>query len=148
MITDNWQVLTWREHGCSYSADLLLILSICSGKSTVMRMSATGVVSIPCACENEIVLTVYCRSWHSWACMYLPPVPSKSYSLFSNKSSHSYARLCPLDAILTRMGAYDNMFSNASTFKVELDEWWVDFVEIGIINLTSSQLQSFARRDY
>ena len=34
-------------------------------------------------------------------------------------------RLCPVDAILTRMGAYDNMFSNASTFKVELDEWCV-----------------------
>jgi DNA mismatch repair protein MSH6 len=32
------------------------------------------------------------------------------------------ARLCPVDKILTRMGAYDNMFSNASTFKVELDE--------------------------
>ncbi|KAI0822933.1 DNA mismatch repair protein Msh6 [Trametes gibbosa] len=32
------------------------------------------------------------------------------------------ARLCPVDSILTRMGAYDNMFSNASTFKVELDE--------------------------
>jgi DNA mismatch repair ATPase MutS len=34
-----------------------------------------------------------------------------------------------VDAILTRMGAYDNMFSNASTFKVELDEryglWFV-----------------------
>jgi DNA mismatch repair ATPase MutS len=30
--------------------------------------------------------------------------------------------LCPVDNILTRMGAYDNMFSNASTFKVELDE--------------------------
>ena len=27
-----------------------------------------------------------------------------------------------MDSILTRMGAYDNMFSNASTFKVELDE--------------------------
>ena len=35
-------------------------------------------------------------------------------------------RLSPVDAILTRMGAYDNMFSNASTFKVELDEWCVD----------------------
>ena len=32
-------------------------------------------------------------------------------------------RLAPVDSILTRMGAYDNMFSNASTFKVELDEW-------------------------
>lgn len=30
-----------------------------------------------------------------------------------------------MDTILTRMGAYDNMFSNASTFKVELDEWYV-----------------------
>jgi len=30
-----------------------------------------------------------------------------------------------VDTILTRMGAYDNMFSNASTFKVELDEWYV-----------------------
>ncbi|KAF8342825.1 uncharacterized protein EI90DRAFT_2902817 [Cantharellus anzutake] len=32
------------------------------------------------------------------------------------------ARLSPVDAILTRMGAYDNMFSNSSTFKVEMDE--------------------------
>ena len=32
------------------------------------------------------------------------------------------ARLSPVDAILTRMGAYDNMFASASTFKVELDE--------------------------
>ncbi|TFK46819.1 DNA mismatch repair protein Msh6 [Heliocybe sulcata] len=32
------------------------------------------------------------------------------------------ARICPVDAILTRMGAYDNMFASASTFKVELDE--------------------------
>ncbi|KAF5372735.1 hypothetical protein D9757_011640 [Collybiopsis confluens] len=32
------------------------------------------------------------------------------------------ARLSPVDSILTRMGAYDNMFSNASTLKVELDE--------------------------
>jgi hypothetical protein len=37
--------------------------------------------------------------------------------------SDSHFRLCPVDAILTRMGAYDNMFSNSSTFKVELDEW-------------------------
>lgn len=35
-----------------------------------------------------------------------------------------YASICPVDTILTRMGAYDNMFSNASTFKVELDEWF------------------------
>jgi flagellin-like hook-associated protein FlgL len=30
--------------------------------------------------------------------------------------------LSPIDKIQTRMGAYDNMFSSASTFKVELDE--------------------------
>ncbi|KAJ9104934.1 hypothetical protein QFC19_003729 [Naganishia cerealis] len=34
----------------------------------------------------------------------------------------SEARISPIDKIQTRMGAYDNMFSNSSTFKVELDE--------------------------
>ncbi|CED82378.1 Mismatch repair ATPase MSH6 (MutS family) [Phaffia rhodozyma] len=32
------------------------------------------------------------------------------------------ATLSPLDCIMTRMGAMDNMFSQSSTFKVELDE--------------------------
>ncbi|KAG1823365.1 muts domain V-domain-containing protein [Suillus subaureus] len=58
------------------------------GKSTVMRMTATGVIMAQLGML----------------------VPAKS------------ARLCPIDAILTRMGAYDNMFSHSSTFKVELDE--------------------------
>ncbi|KAA1472424.1 DNA mismatch repair protein Msh6 [Dentipellis sp. KUC8613] len=58
------------------------------GKSTVMRMTATGVIMAQLG-------------------MFVPA---------------QKARLCPVDAILTRMGAYDNMFSNASTFKVELDE--------------------------
>jgi len=58
------------------------------GKSTVMRMTAAGVIMAQMG-------------------MY---VPARS------------ARLCPVDSILTRMGAYDNMFSNSSTFKVELDE--------------------------
>ncbi|KAG6377351.1 muts domain V-domain-containing protein [Boletus reticuloceps] len=58
------------------------------GKSTAMRMTATGVIMAQLGMR----------------------VPAQS------------ARLCPVDAILTRMGAYDNMFSNASTFKVELDE--------------------------
>lgn len=31
-------------------------------------------------------------------------------------------RLAPIDKIQTRMGAYDNMFTSSSTFKVELDE--------------------------
>ena len=38
--------------------------------------------------------------------------------------AHGFVSLAPVDSILTRMGAYDNMFSNASTFKVELDEWY------------------------
>ena len=46
------------------------------------------------------------------------------------------ARLCPVDAILTRMGAYDNMFSNASTFKVELDEWCVPFGSLSGLSLS------------
>ncbi|KAI0739110.1 DNA mismatch repair protein Msh6 [Daedaleopsis nitida] len=58
------------------------------GKSTAMRMTATGIIMAQLGML----------------------VPAKS------------ARLCPVDSILTRMGAYDNMFSNASTFKVELDE--------------------------
>ncbi|KAJ7273346.1 muts domain V-domain-containing protein [Mycena rebaudengoi] len=59
-----------------------------AGKSTVMRMTATGVIMAQLG-------------------MLVPAAK---------------ARLSPVDAILTRMGAYDNMFSNASTFKVELDE--------------------------
>ncbi|KAF5310782.1 hypothetical protein D9619_007990 [Psilocybe cf. subviscida] len=59
-----------------------------AGKSTVMRMTATGVIMAQLGML----------------------VPAES------------ARLSPVDMIITRMGAYDNMFSNASTFKVELDE--------------------------
>ncbi|KAF8815726.1 DNA mismatch repair protein Msh6 [Phlegmacium glaucopus] len=59
-----------------------------AGKSTVMRMTATGVIMAQLG-------------------MFVPA---------------SSARLSPVDTIITRMGAYDNMFSNASTFKVELDE--------------------------
>ncbi|KAF9485007.1 DNA mismatch repair protein Msh6 [Pholiota conissans] len=59
-----------------------------AGKSTAMRMTATGVIMAQLGML----------------------VPAKN------------ARLSPVDMIITRMGAYDNMFSNASTFKVELDE--------------------------
>jgi len=60
-------------------------------------------------------------------------VPARSARSVGNlthpTSANSFivGSLCPVDAILTRMGAYDNMFSNASTFKVELDEWYVNF---------------------
>ena len=46
------------------------------------------------------------------------------FSLYCSKLNYETSRLSPVDTIITRMGAYDNMFSNASTFKVELDEWW------------------------
>lgn len=59
-----------------------------AGKSTVMRMTAVGVIMAQLG-------------------MLVPA---------------ARAKLCPVDSIITRMGAYDNMFSNASTFKVELDE--------------------------
>lgn len=59
-----------------------------AGKSTLMRMTATGVIMAQLG-------------------MLVPA---------------ARARLSPVDAIITRMGAYDNMFSHASTFKVELDE--------------------------
>jgi len=78
-----------------------------AGKSTLLRMTAAGVILAQLGCY----------------------VPAES------------ARLSPIDRIQTRMGAYDSellvtnlecsqggrwlmsdMFSNASTFKVELDE--------------------------
>ncbi|TFK72470.1 DNA mismatch repair protein Msh6 [Pluteus cervinus] len=59
-----------------------------AGKSTLMRMTATGVIMAQLG-------------------MLVPAAK---------------ARISPVDAIITRMGAYDNMFSHASTFKVELDE--------------------------
>ncbi|KAK8845368.1 hypothetical protein IAR55_006081 [Kwoniella newhampshirensis] len=59
-----------------------------AGKSTLLRMTAAGVILAQLGCY----------------------VPAAS------------AILSPVDRIQTRMGAYDNMFANASTFKVELDE--------------------------
>ncbi|KAJ7591055.1 DNA mismatch repair protein Msh6 [Mycena floridula] len=59
-----------------------------AGKSTLMRMTATGIIMAQLG-------------------MFVPA---------------EEARICPVDAILTRMGAYDQLFANASTFKVELDE--------------------------
>ena len=47
-----------------------------------------------------------------------------------------------MDTILTRMGAYDNMFSNASTFKVELDEWHVSFL-VKFLGLQHGDAHSF-----
>jgi DNA mismatch repair protein MSH6 len=55
-----------------------------------------------------------------------------------------------VDTILTRMGAYDNMFSNASTFKVELDEWCVSAHIFRVITQTLisfGQLQDPPGRD-
>ncbi|KAG8907125.1 DNA mismatch repair protein msh6 [Tulasnella sp. 403] len=67
---------------------MLLTGANMAGKSTMMRMTAAGVIMAQMGMH----------------------VPAKS------------ARISPIDKILTRMGAYDNMFSNASTFRVEMDE--------------------------
>jgi DNA mismatch repair protein MSH6 len=48
-----------------------------------------------------------------------------------------YVRLSPVDSIITRMGAYDNMFAHASTFKVELDEWYVGLRSVSHIGETN-----------
>ncbi|KAI0295767.1 muts domain V-domain-containing protein [Russula brevipes] len=72
---------------------IALLTGCYRGKSTVMRMTAAGICSV-CI----LILSSGCNA------------PDLCF------------RLCPVDTILTRMGAYDNMFSNSSTFKVELDE--------------------------
>lgn len=65
-----------------------------------------------------------CRSWPSSECWYrpLPLGLSHPFIVLEHELTCEIRSLCPVDAIITRMGAYDNMFSNASTFKVELDE--------------------------
>ncbi|KIO19597.1 hypothetical protein M407DRAFT_30749 [Tulasnella calospora MUT 4182] len=74
--------------GCDTPGIMLLTGANMAGKSTVMRMTAAGVIMAQMGMH----------------------IPAKS------------ARISPVDKILTRMGAYDNMFSNASTFRVEMDE--------------------------
>ncbi|KAG9048858.1 DNA mismatch repair protein msh6 [Tulasnella sp. UAMH 9824] len=74
--------------GCDTPGIMLLTGANMAGKSTVMRMTAAGVIMAQMGMR----------------------IPAQS------------ARISPVDKILTRMGAYDNMFSNASTFRVEMDE--------------------------
>ncbi|KAG9034241.1 DNA mismatch repair protein msh6 [Tulasnella sp. JGI-2019a] len=74
--------------GKSAQGIMLLTGANMAGKSTVMRMTAAGIIMAQLG-------------------MYVPA---------------EAARIAPVDKILTRMGAYDNMFSNASTFRVEMDE--------------------------
>ncbi|KAF7971488.1 hypothetical protein HWV62_20944 [Athelia sp. TMB] len=76
-----------------------------AGKSTAMRMTAAGIVSM----------------FHKQRSLVNSDIPKIMAQLGMLVPAES-VRMCPVDAILTRMGAYDNMFSNASTFKVELDE--------------------------
>ena len=89
----------------------------------LMRMTATGVVcQISTRPDFSLIISLdHGSAWHAGSCS-----SSKvSYSVLLFFVTVQFAgRLCPVDAIITRMGAYDNMFSNASTFKVELDEWF------------------------
>ena len=91
-----------------------------------MRMTATGIVRCPIGVAHMFNFDHPHRSWPSLACLYLPKMrgmsPDLCRAMLSSLTPHN--SLCPVDSILTRMGAYDNMFSNASTFKVELDEWY------------------------
>lgn len=60
--------------------------------------------------------------------MFVPAASARYIFLsttYDDELNSELFRLSPVDTIITRMGAYDNMFSNASTFKVELDEWLV-----------------------
>ncbi|KAG8888505.1 DNA mismatch repair protein msh6 [Tulasnella sp. 332] len=74
--------------GKSAQGIMLLTGANMAGKSTMMRMTAAGIIMAQLG-------------------MFVPA---------------EAARIAPVDKILTRMGAYDNMFSNASTFRVEMDE--------------------------
>jgi DNA mismatch repair protein MSH6 len=89
-----------------------------------MRMTATGVVR--CFAIPDGPNLIFALQIMAQLGMLVPAAEARyAKSLLFLVYAHPYYRLCPVDAILTRMGAYDNMFSNASTFKVELDEWYV-----------------------
>ncbi|KAJ7184166.1 hypothetical protein C8R46DRAFT_1063114 [Mycena filopes] len=60
--------------------------------------------------------------WRKWQCFVVDGTQYGIMAQLGMLVPAAEAQLSPVDAILTRMGAYDNMFSNASTFKVELDE--------------------------
>jgi len=89
----------------------------------LMRMTATAVVRA----FVETLLFVfmlrldYGATWHVCACS--SGEVGQILTLDRYPRILIGHRLSPVDAIITRMGAYDNMFSHASTFKVELDEW-------------------------
>ena len=90
-----------------------------------MRMTAAGIVSDP-----HTLRTLIESNFPKIMAQLGMLVPAESVRLVPPLNAFQLdtddiesRRMCPVDAILTRMGAYDNMFSNASTFKVELDEW-------------------------
>ena len=87
-----------------------------------MRMTAAGVVRERLSgLILPLTLTVdHGSTWNARTCEESSVGTNESFEAARLKLLFS---LCPVDAILTRMGAYDNMFSNSSTFKVELDEW-------------------------
>ena len=90
-----------------------------------MRMTATGVVHLfhfffLVHLTTNLQSLDHGSTWHACPCSQCK-VRNK---VNEYRQAITSTRLCPVDAIMTRMGAYDNMFSHASTFKVELDEWW------------------------
>jgi len=95
-----------------------------------MRMTATGVVRVSPQRSPFLVrphnFLDHGSTWNACSCDESTVSDHLSFRL--SYSSVPWYSLCPVDAIITRMGAYDNMFSNASTFKVELDEWYGSFL--------------------
>lgn len=87
-------------------------------------MTAVGVVCHSRTHKKQLDSQDLYRSWRNSACWFLQRKLGESRATSSSVNLMYSIRLAPVDSILTRMGAYDNMFSNASTFKVELDEWY------------------------
>ena len=90
-----------------------------------MRMTAAGVVSfVRSILLQHVTMYTLCKIMAQMG-MFVPARSARyAFHYYQMTSTLDLCfRLCPVDAILTRMGAYDNMFSNSSTFKVELDEW-------------------------
>jgi len=81
-----------------------------AGKSTLLRMTCTAVIMAQRAFSLCLHLAVHRQP--------LTVAPS-TVGCFVPAAK---ARIAPIDAIYSRMGANDFIFANASTFKVEMDD--------------------------
>jgi DNA mismatch repair protein MSH6 len=87
-------------------------LSLCmqmAGKSTLLRMTCTAVIMA----QRKPTFRPDRRHMLTW------PVYESTVGCYVPAAK---ARISPIDAIYSRMGANDFIFANASTFKVEMDD--------------------------